>query len=146
MSSSYEEIANLIATYAFVTDDGDFTALGRLFRHGSLTLNGGQPVRGEASVTDLARQVLHTYEDGTLKTRHVTTNLFIDVDEKAGTARSRSYFTVFQSLPDLPLQPIAAGRYRDLFTCADGAWRFTERTVSTDFTGDVSHHVRLATH
>jgi hypothetical protein len=144
MPSSYQEIANLIATYAFVTDDGDFAALGHLFRHGSLSLNGGRPVSGEAGVTDLARQVLHTYEDGTLKTRHVTTNLFIDVDEAAGTAVSRSYFTVFQSLPDLPLQPIAAGHYGDLFTRAGPGWRFAERAVSTDFTGDVSHHVRQA--
>jgi 3-phenylpropionate/cinnamic acid dioxygenase small subunit len=142
MTSGYEQIANLIARYAFVTDDGDFAALGELFARGSLSLNGGDPVHGAAAVTALAHRVLQTYEDGTPRTRHVTTNLLIDVDEADGTARSRSYFTVLQSLPSFPLQPIAAGHYEDRFTRADGRWHFAERLVSTDFTGDTTHHVR----
>ena len=143
--SSYAEIANLIAEYAFATDDGDFAALGSLFTDGSFQLNDGPPAHGAEAVTALAHRVLQTYPDGTPRTRHVTTNLLIDADERAGTARSRSYFTVFQSLPDLPLQPIAAGNYQDRFTRdGDGTWCFAERSVSTDFTGDTSHHVRPA--
>jgi len=140
--SSYGQIANLLARYAFVTDDGDFAALGRLFAQGSFALNGDRLAHGAAAVTELAERVLQIYEDGTPRTRHVTTNLLIDVDEQAGTARSRSYFTVFQSLPDLPLQPIAAGHYQDRFVRDRAGWRFAERAVSTDFTGDTSHHVR----
>jgi 3-phenylpropionate/cinnamic acid dioxygenase small subunit len=117
-----------------------------LFADASFRLNDGPAVHGAAAVTALAHRVLQTYPDGTPRTRHVTTNLLIDVDEQAGTARSRSYFTVFQSLPDLPLQPIAAGHYEDRFTRAGDGWRFAERTVSTDFTGDTSHHVRPAAH
>ncbi|HEX4829524.1 MAG TPA: nuclear transport factor 2 family protein [Trebonia sp.] len=146
MCSSYEQIANLIARYAFATDDGDFAALGALFARGRLALNGGEPVSGAAGIAGLAEAVLQTYEGGSLRTRHVTTNLFIDVDEDAGTARSRSYFTVFQSLPELPLQPIAAGHYQDRFARVDGRWCFAERAVVTDFSGDVSHHVRAAAH
>ena len=52
---------------------------------------------------------------GTPHTKHLVTNLVIDVDDVAGTASARSYFTVLQSLPDFPLQPIIAGRYRDDF-------------------------------
>ena len=144
--SSYAEIANLIAEYAFATDDGDFAALGSLFTDGSFQLNDGPPAHGAEAVTALAHRVLQTYPDGTPRTRHVTTNLLIDVDEQAGTARSRSYFTVLQSLPDLPLQPIAAGHYHDRFTRGDDGWRFAARAVSTDFTGDTSHHVRPAAH
>ena len=145
--SSYQQIANLIARYAFATDDGDFAALGSLFAEASFRLNDGAAVHGAAAVTELAHRVLQTYPDGTPRTRHVTSNLLIEMDEQAGTAQSRSYFTVFQSLPDLPLQPIAAGRYRDRFIRdGDGAWRFAERSVSTDFTGDTSHHVRPAAH
>ncbi len=79
-----------------------------------------------------------TDEDGTPKTRHVTTNIFIEVDEQAGTAVGRAYFTVFQCLPDFPLQAIAAGRYRDRFERRSGRWRFIGRRVLTDFFGDVS--------
>jgi hypothetical protein len=43
-----------------------------------------------------------------------------------------------------PLQAIASGRYQDLFRQHGGQWRFTRRAVTTDLTGDVSHHVRAA--
>jgi hypothetical protein len=66
------------------------------------------------------------------------------VDEEAGTAVSRSYFTALQALPDLALQPIVSGRYHDRFERRDGQWRFVERRVSTDLLGDVSHHLRQA--
>jgi 3-phenylpropionate/cinnamic acid dioxygenase small subunit len=88
--------------------------------------------------------VLLTYPDGTPRTRHVTTNLIIEADEDAGTAASRSYFTVFQQVGDFPLQAVASGRYRDRFERRDGAWRFASREVSTDLVGDVSHHVKAA--
>ena len=82
------------------------------------------------------------YDDGTPRTKHVTTNLAIDVDEEAGTAVSRSYFTVLQALPDMALQPIVSGRYYDRFERHEGQWRFVERRVQTDLVGDVSRHLR----
>jgi hypothetical protein len=66
----------------------------------------------------------------------------IEADEEAGTAVSRAYFTVLQALPDLALQPIVSGRYRDRFERFDGQWPFTERRVLVDLVGDVSHHLR----
>jgi hypothetical protein len=50
--------------------------------------------------------------------------------------------TVFQALPELPLQVIVAARYRDRFERRDGTWRFAERQVRVTHTGDVSHHLR----
>ena len=82
------------------------------------------------------------HDDGTPRTKHVTTNLAIDVDEEAGTAVSRSYFTVLQALPDLALQPIVSGRYYDRFERHEGHWRFVETRVRTDLVGDVSRHLR----
>ena len=55
------------------------------------------------------------YPDGTPGTKHVTTNLIIEIDDQATGAAARSYFTVLQAVPGLPLQPILAGRYRDRF-------------------------------
>ena len=49
---------------------------------------------------------------------------------------------MLQALPELPLQPIFSGRYRDRFERVDGDWRWTERRVLGDLYGDVSHHVR----
>jgi hypothetical protein len=137
-------IENLIATYAFLVDDGEFARLGDLLADADFSLNGGPAVSGRAAVERLARDTLQTYDDGTPRTRHVTTNIIIEVDEREGTATSSSYFTVFQSLPGFPLQAIASGRYRDRFQQRDGQWKFTQRIVTTSFTGDVSHHVRTA--
>jgi DNA-binding PadR family transcriptional regulator len=46
------------------------------------------------------------------------------------------------ALPDLALQPIAAGRYHDQFEWRAQRWRFAERRVHVDLVGDVSRHLR----
>jgi hypothetical protein len=68
--------------------------------------------------------------------------LILEVDEEAGTAAARSYFSVLQQVGDGPLQAIVAGRYHDRFERVDGAWRFSERRIFVDLTGDLSHHLR----
>jgi len=142
--SSDRAIANLVASYAELTDTGDFAAVGRLFADADLTLPGGLTIHGSEALERLGRTMLMTYKDGTPKTKHVTTNLIIEVDEEAGTGTCRSYFTVFQALADFPLQPIASGRYRDRFLRCEGEWHFAERVVIADAFGDVSRHMRAA--
>ena len=53
----------------------------------------------------------------------------------------RSYFTVFQATPALPLQPIIAGRYHDRFARADGTWHFADRRIFMDLVGDLREHL-----
>lgn len=138
--SSDRSIENLIGVYAALVDAGDFAGLGALFAE-ALFGGSGDAVRGAEQVEKLFRAMVRVYEDGTPRTKHVTTNIRIDVDDGAGTAVAHSYVTVFQALPDLPLQPIVAGRYRDVFERRGGAWRFVERRFTTDLVGDVSHHL-----
>ena len=71
----------------------------------------------------------------------MTTNVIIDVDESAGTASARSYFTVFQSVEGLPLQPIIAGRYLDSFERVENHWRFRRRQTIPELFGDLSRHL-----
>jgi 3-phenylpropionate/cinnamic acid dioxygenase small subunit len=139
--SSYRAIENLIASYAELVDDGDFAGVGMLLADATFT-GGAGSVSGRAAIEELLRESLIVYEDGMPRTKHVTTNIAIEVDEEAGTAVSRSYFTVLQALPDLALQPIVSGRYQDRFACRDGRWCFVERRVRTDLLGDVSRHLR----
>jgi 3-phenylpropionate/cinnamic acid dioxygenase small subunit len=141
--SSYRAIENLIATYAALVDDGDFAGVGTLLAHATFT-GGAGSVSGRDAVEKLLRDNLIIYDDGTPRTKHVTTNVAIEVDEVAGTAASRCYFTALQALPDLALQPIVSGRYHDRFERRDGQWRFVERRVRTDLVGDVSRHLRHA--
>ncbi|MFE3026628.1 nuclear transport factor 2 family protein [Nocardia tengchongensis] len=135
-------VMNLIAQYAELVDAGDFTGVGALFADAEFIGDGGS-VRGSAAVEAMFHAMVIRYEDGTPRTHHVTTNIAIEFDEAPDTATARSYFTVFQALPTLPLQPIAAGRYRDRFQRVEGHWRFAERRVSMHLTGDLSGHLRM---
>ncbi|MER6066811.1 nuclear transport factor 2 family protein [Streptomyces sp. NPDC001792] len=135
-------ITNLIAQYAELVDTGDFAGVGELFAD-AVFIGSGAPVPGrDGGVEKMLRDSVILYEDGTPRTQHVTTNIAVDIDEEAGTAAARSYVTVFQALPDFPLQPVAAGRYSDCFERTDGRWRFTERRVRIHLVSDVSRHLR----
>jgi len=143
MTDDRSAISDLVYTYAERIDLGDFDGLADLFTHA--VVSGGEDFvrKGRDEVLAMYVEGTRRYEDnGTPHTKHVTTNLMVDVDEEAGTATARSYFTVLQALPDsLALQPIIAGRYHDRFEKVDGAWRFTERRMLVDLVGDLSQHL-----
>jgi 3-phenylpropionate/cinnamic acid dioxygenase small subunit len=141
--SGHRAIENLIAKYAELVDDGDFTGVGALLADATFT-GGAGSVTGRDAIEKMLHESLIVYDDGTPRTKHITTNVAIEVDEEAGTAVARSYFTALQAAPDLPLQPIVSGRYHDRFERRDGQWRFVERRVRTDLVGDVSRHLRDA--
>ena len=135
-------IENLIFRYAELVDAGDFEGVGDLLAHatvGGLDDEGG--LRGRAAIARLFHTTTLRHHDGTPGTKHVTTNVIIEVDAAAGTAGARSYFTVFQALPGFDLQPIVAGRYRDRFVLDPDGWRFDERRFGVDLVGDVSRHL-----
>ncbi|MFG2698506.1 nuclear transport factor 2 family protein [Kitasatospora sp. NPDC048407] len=136
-----QAIENLIARYAELVDDGNFAGLADLLADATFT-GSGDPISGRDAIERMFRSMLIVYADGTPRTQHVTTNLAVEVDEEAGTASARCYVTVFQSLPELPLQAIVCGRYHDRFERRDGQWRFTERRFRATLVGDVSRHLR----
>ena len=137
MSDAVKQISDMMFRYAELFDTGQFDEFAALFEHGKW--HKAEP--GAAAARQWITDHVQLY-DGQTRTKHVTTNVIVDVDEDAGTAIGRAYFTVFQSLPDFPLQPVAAGRYRDRFERHAGSWRFAAREVISDFFGDVSHHVK----
>ncbi|MFF9641533.1 nuclear transport factor 2 family protein [Kitasatospora aureofaciens] len=141
--SSHRAVENLVARYAELVDDGDFVGVGELFAD-AVFVGSGEPVRGREAVERMLRETVIVYGDGTPRTQHVVSNVAVEVDERAGTAVARSYVTVLQALPELPLQVIAAGRYHDRFGRVDGRWRFVERRVRINLVGDVSRHLRRA--
>ncbi|MGK0485716.1 MAG: 3-phenylpropionate/cinnamic acid dioxygenase small subunit [Myxococcota bacterium] len=142
MSQSYREIEQLLYVYAERIDLGDFEGVADLFEHAVITSPGAPPGQGgREEALETYKRSTRLYEDGTPRTKHVTTNAIIDVDEDAGTATCRAYFTVFQALEEFSLQPIIAGRYHDKFERVDGAWRFTERMMLPELMGDLSKHL-----
>ena len=142
MQDSRSEIENLLYTYAERIDLGDFEGLAELFSHAVITSPGAERGPGGREVAlQLYTKSTRLYEDGTPRTKHVTTNAIIEVDEQAGLATSRAYFTVFQALPDFPMQAIISGRYHDRFERVDGGWRFSERMMIPELLGDLSRHL-----
>jgi 3-phenylpropionate/cinnamic acid dioxygenase small subunit len=137
-------IEGLVFEYAERIDRGDFAGVGELFAEGAIAGPDGTALaRGRDAVQQLYERTTRRYEDGTPRTKHVTTNLRIELDEERGEATARSYFTVLQALPGLPLQPIVAGRYEDRFARAARDWRFRERRMFVDLVGDVSRHLLI---
>jgi hypothetical protein len=138
-------IEHIVYGYAERIDLGDFAGVSELFAHAQY--KGGGPddagVFGAAPVLEILEQMVRRYEDGTPRTKHVTTNLVIDAEETADTASARSYYTVLQQLEGFALQPIIAGRYHDAFERVDGEWRLTERVIFCDLVGDLSHHLTV---
>lgn len=146
---SARQIENLLYTYAERIDAGDLDGVAELFTHAVIHGVENGPPETQFHGRDGARQMYEMstrlYEDdGTPKTKHVTTNPIIEVDEAAGTASCRSYYCVVQATPALPLQPIIAGRYHDTFKVVDGRWWFASRTLFVDLVGDLSQHLKWA--
>ena len=145
MADGAREIENLLHTYAERIDAGDLEAVADLFAHGRIaTSKNASPERtfeGRDPVLALYGGSMRIYDDGSPHTRHVTTNSIIEVAEGANAASARSYYTVFQQVDDLPLQPIISGRYHDTFHRIDGRWWFDTRIMLVDLIGDLSHHL-----
>ncbi len=141
MCESKHEILRLMNEYCYTIDGGDLDGFASLFEHGVFQVIGdpGGALSGKSAVSDMLQNV--TLYDGKPQTKHVLSNVQIDVDESGETATAQSYITVFQALPpDFPLQPIFLGHYHDVFEKAGGAWRFRNRKISPDLIGDLSRH------
>jgi len=136
-------INSLLMTYAELVDGARFADVGAMFEHATYRIEHGDSMRvsnyeGAAEVEAFCSQT-RVYPDGTPRTKHVVSNVVIDVD--GDRASGRCYVTVFQQTDVLPLQAIASGRYTDRFERVDGSWRFADRLISGFLLGDRSQHV-----
>jgi len=141
MADDCRTIENLIYTYAERIDRGDLAGVAELFRHGRIQAAADIVFEGADEVRKMYERATRLYGDGTPRTRHVTTNVAVDVEAGSDTATARSYYTVFQQTDEFPLQPIISGRYHDTFHRVDGEWCFDMREMLVDLTGDLSRHL-----
>jgi len=139
------QIENLLYMYAERIDAGDYAGIAELFSRGRIVAEDGTPLAtGAEEVKALYDQSTRIYpETGTPLSKHVVTNPIVEIDEDAGTATCRSYYTVLQKTDSLPLQPIITGRYHDTFTKHPDGWFFTERKMIMDQLGDLSQHLLI---
>jgi SnoaL-like domain len=138
-----EAITKLIYTYAERIDAGDFAGVGDLLGRATMTFEGfDDAVVGREAVEGLYTRTTRRYEDGTPRSKHVMTNVIVDVADDGTTAASRSYFTVLQAVPGaFALQPVIAGRYRHTYEQVEGQWCIVSMHIIIDLTGDLGHHM-----
>ena len=144
MTAAHWAITNLLFRYAECIDAADFDGVADLLAHATLTAeNSPMHLEGRDAVRAHFVDNVRVHPDG-LRTKHVTTNPIVDLDDETGTAACRSYCTVLQaSPPTLALAPIWAGRYHDTFERVDGAWRFRTRHFISDLVGDMREHLNV---
>jgi hypothetical protein len=142
MPTARDAITALIYTYAERLDAGDLRGVATLFDGATYGSAAGERRHGSAEVLAVLTRKVLLHADGTPRTKHVTTNLIIDIDPAAASATARSYFSVLQAADGLALQVIIAGRYHDRFVQADGIWRFADRVIFVDLVGDLSQHLQ----
>ncbi len=140
-------IENLIYTYAERIDAGDLEGVAELFRHGEICSPAhGTTCRGYDEVLALYRGSCRIHAgSGTPLTRHLTSNVIVEIGDSGLDATARSSYTVLQATKLLPLQPIICGRYRDSFNRHDGNWCFARREMFVDLLGDCSQHLLYST-
>lgn len=142
--SSATQITNLLYRYAELMDAGDLEGVAALFRHARLKIGGSDELQNSTQMLAIWRSYVKIYPCGTPRTKHVVTNPILLIDEAAGQATCRSYYTVLQAADDLPLQVVGAGRYHDEFERAGGAWRFSYRDYSLfDLRGRLDAHLNI---
>ncbi len=138
---AHEQIRNLLARYCECLDNGDFAGAGALFAKAVLRgVDGRVAANGSEEAERLWTGFVQMH-GGAPRTRHLSNNPIIEVDEAAGTAKCRSVYTVFQATTALPFQPILTGRYYDTFERGDGdEWHFTSRQYFVDLVGNMTAH------
>lgn len=133
-----QQILALMAEYCDSIDRGDLDGCAALFRNGRWGIV-GQLAEGTAAVRALLANV--TLYDGIPRTRHLMSNVRIDVAADGRHATARSCLMVMQGVPpDFPVQAIFVGTYHDEFVLEAGQWRFVERAIHPDLVGDLSRH------
>jgi 3-phenylpropionate/cinnamic acid dioxygenase small subunit len=135
------QITNLLHRYAECIDTGDLAGAAALFEHARIQV-GAEETIDAVRLLAIWKSLIVLHPDGTPRTKHVVSNPIIEVDENAGTASCRSYYTVLQQTEEFPLQTIVTGRYHDRFDRIDSQWRYSYRDLTLiDMVGDVSHHL-----
>jgi 3-phenylpropionate/cinnamic acid dioxygenase small subunit len=139
-----QAITHLVFAYAELLDRGDIEGLAELFDRCTVHTPGASvSLSGADAIQRLIVDTVHLY-DGVPSTKHLVTNLAVEVGDDRTSATARSYYVALQARPELPLQPILAGRWQDRFEGDGTRWWFVERVIHADLVGDLRFHIKMA--
>jgi ketosteroid isomerase-like protein len=135
-----EEITALVYRYAELLDGGDIDGVVDMFADATWRSDAtGEVRRGREQIKSVYERVM--LYDGTPKTRHLMTNLTIELVEGADDASGRCSYTVVQGIDvGSPLRAILNGRYHDRYRRGRNGWQFADRLFIVDLVGDLSRH------
>ncbi|MEV1292689.1 nuclear transport factor 2 family protein [Pseudonocardia sp. NPDC049635] len=138
-----DAITRLLFAYCEGIDSGNLDDTARLFADGTWYLDPDTPLRGFDTVSRFLSENVILY-NGVPATRHTVSNIRIDLAEDRQSAAAHSYVVVFQAVPGTAPHIMFQGTYADVFARDGHAWRFDERRIHADGTGDMSLHLRGA--
>jgi SnoaL-like domain len=139
-TSDVLEITALVNRYGELIDTGQLEAVVDLFDGATWrSAATGEILRSREEVRAVYGRII--LYDGTPRTRHLMSNLSIELDDDLDQASGQCCFTVLQGIePGEPIQTILAGRYHDRYRRTEAGWRFSDRLFVVDLMGDQSRH------
>jgi hypothetical protein len=142
------EIVQQIYRMGYFLEDGDFDGVADLLADATFGADilGRKAFRGRQEIGDQYRRTNVTYPDRGRATKEVYSNVLVDIDLDAGTARSITSYTVAQQPPGEVFELIVAGRYEDEWKLADGSWKWTDRYIKVQFRNDLTRHMNPGSH
>jgi hypothetical protein len=145
--SSHREIEQSIYRMGYHLEAGDFEAVGELLADATFGADkiGRRAFRGKDDITAQYARTNIVYPEGGRRTKEIYTNVLVDIDLDAGTARSITSFTVAQQVPGEPFALLVAGRYEDEWQRVDGRWRWSDRYVVAQYHNDLARHMHSGT-
>lgn len=139
------EIQNLLYSYCWLVDNGDFEGVCELLKDADIYYSGKLTYQHDPEHYMYTLKPIKRYEDGTTKTAHMCIDPMIEVAEDGMTATAKSYTVVCQGITgEFAPQIIWIDRKFDTFVKVDGKWRFNSRDFVTRSEGDTSHHLDLS--
>lgn len=143
--AAHREIEQKLYQMGYALENGDFERVGQLLRHATFGADrlGRRFIRGEQAIRDQYRKTNITYPGHGRATREIYTNVLIEIDLDAGTAKSTTAYTVAQQIPGggAPFALLVAGRYEDEWACIEGEWHWTDRYIVVQFKNDLAAHM-----
>ena len=127
----------LVVEYCHLTDHGEAAQVADLFTEDGIWTSSENTMTGREK---LRRGFQHRQDNAARMSRHVCTNLLIDVIDQ-DTARGVVYLTLYRHDGEpgrgtSPAQaPAMVGEYRDEFGRTPAGWRFCRREISLSFIG-----------
>lgn len=139
------EIRNLLYSYCWLIDSGDFDGVCELFKDADISYGGKLAYSRDPEGYMQTLKPIKKYKDGTPKTAHMCIDPIIEVAGDGLSATAKSYTVVLQGIArKFPPQIIWIDRKFDTFVKENGKWKFRSRNFVTRAQGNTSFHLDLS--